>query len=68
MMISIKGAKRCAFCTNWYDPTNSCISPKNPRINLWEFDSRAKNKCLIKNIDTQAGSYCQRYQCKLTIN
>ena len=25
----------------WYDPTNSAISPRLPKINLWEYDEKA---------------------------
>ena len=32
----------CAFCKNWYDPTNQYIKPKYPQLNQWYFDSQAK--------------------------
>ena len=37
----------CAFCTNWYDPANSHIKPRNPRVNSWEYDPDARCKCMI---------------------
>lgn len=39
---NIKTAKKCAFCKYWYDPTNSAISPRSPKINLWEYDDKCK--------------------------
>lgn len=64
---NIKATKKCAFCKYWYDPTNSCINPKAPKVNLWEFDMSAKKKCLKRNTDMVAGSYCKNYECKVPI-
>lgn len=65
-IVNIKTTKKCAFCKYWYDPTNSAISPRSPRINLWEYDEKAKNKCLQKNFDMRASAFCSQYECKLT--
>lgn len=62
---NIKHVKKCAFCKRWYDPTNSAISPRDPRINLWEYDDKCKMKCLLKNYDTSASAFCGKYECKL---
>lgn len=64
---NIKVAKRCVFCKYWYDPTNSAISPRAPQINLWNFDEKAKSKCLKKNIEMKAIGFCGKYECKLEI-
>ncbi len=66
--INIKTVKKCAFCKNWYDPTNGVINPRSPVINLWEFDDRAKKKCLKKNIEMPAGGSCNNYCCKVEVN
>lgn len=65
--VSVKTAKKCAFCKYWYDPTNSAISPRSPRINLWEYNEKCKNKCLKKNFETAASAFCGSYVCKLEI-
>ena len=64
---NIKTAKKCAFCKYWYDPTNSAISPRSPKINLWEYDDKCKKKCLQKNYDMSANAFCGKYECKLEI-
>lgn len=56
--------KRCAFCKNWYDPTNSAINPKAGRY-MWEYESSAKNKCREKNLITNAGQGCAKFELKL---
>lgn len=65
--VNIKTVKKCVFCKYWYDPTNSAISPRSPRINLWDYNERAKMKCLQKNCDMVAGAFCNKYECKLEI-
>lgn len=68
MKVNIKSAKYCAFCKYWYDPTQSCITPKNPRINIWEYDTGAKNLCLQKNLKIAANHVaCNKYECKVNI-
>lgn len=64
---NIKTVKKCAFCKYWYDPTNSAISPRSPKINLWEYDEKAKMKCLQKNYDMKASAFCGKYECKLEV-
>ena len=66
MNVNIKQAKKCAFCEHWYDPANSTISPQNPKIGIWQItDTDKKCKCLKKNVDMRAGSFCSYYECKL---
>ena len=58
-VVNIKHSKRCAFCKNWYDPTNSAISPEASAIGLWKIkDINQKCKCLKRNIDMLANAFC----------
>lgn len=67
-LINIKSIKRCAFCKYWYDPTNEYITPKTPKVNLWEFDNSAKCMCMQRNVKIAAGNAaCQKYECKIPI-
>lgn len=60
-IVNIKTIKRCAFCKNWYDPTNSAIAPKSPAIGLWEIkDINQKCMCLKKNILMSSNAFCSR--------
>ncbi len=59
IVVNVKHIKKCAFCRNWYDPTNSAISPKSPSIGLWEIkDINQKNTCTKKNIPMAANAFC----------
>lgn len=58
-------SKKCAFCQNWYDPTNSAIRPKAPAVGMWEFNPRAKAMCLKKNIELPAFHFCQYFARKI---
>ena len=62
---NVKSVKMCAFCKYWYDPTNSAISPRAPQIGMWEYDNTCRKKCLIKNFDMNASSFCSKYECKI---
>ena len=68
MSVNIKVVKHCAFCKNWYDPTNRYINPKASNINLWEFDPKARCKCLKRNYEMPAGGCCSNYDLKLLLN
>ena len=58
-IINVKFSKKCAFCKNWYDPTNSAIAPKSPAIGMWEIrDINQKCICLKKNIPMAANAFC----------
>jgi len=57
--------KACAFCKQWYDPTNSAIRPKAPAVGLWEYDPKATNKCLRTNADRKGSQLCHKYECKV---
>ena len=59
LTLNVKHIKKCAFCSNWYDPTNSAIAPKAPAIGLWEIkDINQKCMCLKKNIQMSANAFC----------
>ena len=61
IVINIKHMNKCAFCKNWYDPTNSAIAPKSPAIGLWEIkDINQKCMCIKKNINMSANAFCSR--------
>ena len=58
-VVNIKHIKKCAFCKNWNDPTNSAIAPKAPVIGMWEIkDINQKCMCLKKNILMPANAFC----------
>ena len=62
VIVNVKTVKRCAFCKNWYDPMNSAIEPRNPRIGLWKIkDEFQKCKCLRTNLEKAANGSCSRY-------
>lgn len=66
LIVNVKTTKKCAFCKNWYDPTNSAIEPRNPKINLWKIkDTNQKSTCMKKNLKMYANSFCSNYECKL---
>ena len=66
-VVNIKYTKKCALCKNWYDPTNSAISPESPAIGLWKIkDVNQKCKCLKKNIPMPANAFCSNeFESKL---
>ena len=64
-IVNIKNVKKCAFCKYWYDPMNTAVSPYSPKINLWKFDDKCKNKCLKKNYEISSSAFCEKYECKL---
>ena len=65
--VNIKSVKKCAFCKHWYDSTNSAIKPRNPKINQWEYNDKAKCMCLQKNYDMSADAFCGDFELKLDI-
>jgi hypothetical protein len=61
LVVNIKHIKKCAFCKNWYDPTNSVITPKAPAIGMWEIKNiNQKCMCLKKNIPMAANAFCSQ--------
>ena len=61
LTVNIKSIKKCAFCKNWYDPTNSAIEPRSPVIGLWTIkDTNQKCLCVKKNIQMSANAFCSR--------
>lgn len=59
------GIKKCAFCKNWYDPTNSAIEPMQG-IKMWKYEQGVKKKCRARNDMLTVSSYtCPKFQCKL---
>ena len=67
IQINIKHVKRCATCKYWYDPTNSAVEPRAPRLNLWRIDDKCKKMCLRRNYEMSGGAYCNEHECKLEI-
>lgn len=65
MMANVTQCHKCAFCKHWYDPANSHIQPKSPRINLWLYDHQAKSYCDVKRIEMKGGQFCSEYECKM---
>lgn len=60
-----KHSQICAFCSHWYDPTNSCIQPQSP--NRWLYDRAAKRMCTQKSVEVPswAGTSCKHYEGKV---
>lgn len=57
-----KMKKICAFCAQWYDPSNSHIFPCKPYDGFhWEIDEKAMSPCFKKMVDTNAEHYCTQY-------
>lgn len=67
LVINIKHMKKCAICKYWYDPTNSAITPKIPRQNIWIInDPSQKALCMKRNYNTTANAFCSRdFELKL---
>lgn len=57
-------ARKCAFCKNWYDPTNSAIKP-GKTMTMWEYDPEVKCKCRIQNRIKKAFQTCSRFESKI---
>ena len=58
--------RRCAFCKNFYDPTNDAISPKRGMKDVWEYQTQINKPCLkINNMETVSQNVCPKYECKL---
>lgn len=55
--------KKCAFCQNWYDPTNSAINFKHAKI--WEYDPMMQKKCRINSANTSAQHTCSKFISKI---
>lgn len=63
---NVKTSKKCAFCKYWYDPANSHIAPVLPRYGQWEFDSKAKERCMLTNSRFMlANQFCSKFECKI---
>lgn len=63
--IKCKSNGKCAFCKNWYDPTNSAIEPQAPKSGFWKFNEKQKAKCLKTGLEQPAFATCKYYECKL---
>lgn len=57
------GMRKCAFCKQWYDPTNQFIRPKN--TSYWEYDSNAECKCLRTNTKRKGYQCCPHFESKM---
>lgn len=49
---------------HWYDPANTHIQPKSPRINLWTIDGDASSYCEIRRIDMKGRQSCSEFKLK----
>lgn len=56
-------SKKCAFCKNWYDPTNSAIKLK--ATITWEYDMGMKCMCRIKKIYKKGFQTCSKFESKI---
>jgi hypothetical protein len=65
MLVNLNSFKCCAFCKHWYDPANAHIQPHDAKHNMWEFEEKARCKCMLSNLDRPAGQKCSKYECKL---
>ncbi|WP_017212369.1 hypothetical protein [Clostridium beijerinckii] len=63
--INSKMIKKCAFCRNWYDPTNSAINPKTPNLGIWQYDANVRKKRLLRNTNQKGGEFCSKFEIKL---
>lgn len=57
--------RKCAFCKNWYDPTNQAISPKAPALGLWNYDANMRNKCMKRNTERRGIETCNQFESKI---
>lgn len=55
--------KKCAFCQNWYDPTNSAIDLKYGKI--WEYDPQIHKRCRVNNANTRSSHTCSKFISKI---
>ncbi len=60
-----ESTKKCAFCRNWYDPTNSAIRPKSPSVGIWEFDPAVMKPCIVRPGERKAFYCCPDFICKI---
>lgn len=67
--VAMEGAtniRKCAFCTNFYDPTNSVINPKKGLKGAWEYEKNVKKPCRERsNRDVLSQSFCNKFECKV---
>jgi hypothetical protein len=59
-----KKNKYCAFCTHWYDPTNSALTAV-PGRDLYQIDNTQQKKCNKHQYQTKALSTCKLFISKL---
>ncbi len=55
----------CAFCTHWYDPGNTHITPINQRMGRWEFDTDVKSYCDFTRREEKSQSFCGKFERKI---
>lgn len=60
--IKVNRVMKCAFCKNWYDPTNSAIKPRSAA--LWEYAPRKCSRCMERNIETAGNQGCVKFVMK----
>ncbi len=64
-IVNIKklSCKRCAFCKYWNDRQDTHINHKY--LDVWEYDSSAKEYCSQKRHDIAGFSSCNKFELKL---
>ncbi|MCR5703058.1 MAG: hypothetical protein K6G85_00435 [Eubacterium sp.] len=61
---SYNGKHVCAFCKNWWDPTNSVIVPLQG--GAYEFETNEQRECSKRNnLKTRANFVCNKYEPKM---
>lgn len=55
----------CAFCTHWYDPTNSHIKPVDQFRGFWDYDYGVKSYCEIRRRDVFSDTVCTHFERKI---
>ncbi len=57
--------RKCAFCVNYYDPTNSVIAPRLG-TGAWEYEANVRKPCRAKaNQGVLSNSTCSKFVCKI---
>ncbi len=56
-------SKKCAFCKNWYDPTNSAIKLRGTIT--WEYDSEMKCMCRVEKRLKKGFQSCSKFESKI---
>lgn len=63
--IRTTSCKRCAFCKYWTDRQDTHIKHKS--LDIWEYDSGAREYCAKRRCDTPGSSSCDKFELKIYI-